>query len=88
MKNSDNSDRVEPESNLSASVGKQSMSLLSKEVASSVTIQKEHIKTYLMNAPFSSTLALLTYRIQCNVSFLYPFLSSLSVVSCEGFSEK
>lgn len=45
MKNSDNSDRGEPENNLPASVGKQSVSLLSKEVASRVTVQKEHIKT-------------------------------------------
>lgn len=45
MKASDNSDRGEPENNLSASVGKQSVSLFSKEVTSSVTVQKEHIKT-------------------------------------------
>jgi len=44
MKCFDNSDRVEPENNLPASVGKQIFSLLSKEVALSVTVQKEYIK--------------------------------------------
>lgn len=44
MKCFDNSDRVKPENNLSASVGKQIFSLLSKEVVLSVTVQKEYIK--------------------------------------------
>lgn len=44
MKCFDNSDRVEPENNLPASVGKQIFSLLSKEVVLSVTVQKGYIK--------------------------------------------
>lgn len=44
MKCFDNSDRVKPENNLSASVGKQIFSLLSKEVVLTVTVQKEYIK--------------------------------------------
>lgn len=44
MKCFDNSDRVEPENNFSASVGKQIFSLLSKELVLSVTVQKEYIK--------------------------------------------